>query len=70
MSISIGGSDWDRRSDRSHLADGGQPGEHVERCDRRASLPRIAWETGVRNTTATVRGTLGGRTVRLTMPAP
>ncbi|MET0817835.1 MAG: alpha/beta fold hydrolase [Solirubrobacteraceae bacterium] len=31
---------------------------------------RIAWPTGVRNSTATVRGTLGGRTVRLTLPAP
>ena len=36
----------------------------------RSGRLRIAWATGVRNATATVRGTLGGRTVRLTMPAP
>ena len=31
---------------------------------------RIAWATGVKAATATVRGKLGGRAVRLTLPAP
>jgi hypothetical protein len=42
----------------------------VKLAGARSGRLRIAWATGARDATATVRGRIGGRTVRLTMPAP
>jgi pimeloyl-ACP methyl ester carboxylesterase len=53
---------WNRRTLRMTA--------RVKVAGARSGRLRIAWATGVRDAAATVRGTLGGRSVRLTMPAP
>ncbi len=53
---------WDREALRMSA--------RVRLSGARAGRLRIAWATGVRTATATVRGKLGGRKVRLTLPAP
>ena len=53
---------WDRKALRMT--------GRVRLSGARTGRLRIAWATGERAATATVRGKLGGRAVRLTLPAP
>ena len=61
--LAVGGrAAWDREARRMSA--------RVRLSGARTGRLRVAWATGVRTATATVRGKLGGRAVRLTLPAP